>query len=365
MNKSKILASFATASLVTALSMAFTACGDESSSTSPEPIVDTESSSSVEEPLSSSEVPSSSSEKTGSSSETPSSSSEQPGSSSEVSSSSGTQPESSSAQQTKPVQTADNISGSCIENISEDPLVDGAIPPVTYMKVDSDSATIILERVKSSCQFISGFTGTIEQPITSALEITAAGDTLYVKPKMEQTASQQEKDCTCPARITFKIKADTAFTNAKILVVDDNLNAGNRMQIVKTESKIEPDDKDILKKYGLSRGTCMETANSNVPTIRGLPVADLTVYENGLAILDMNFVEDYCDIKAKLSQKVVEDTLFLDYYDITDMSRCTCVFDSHKFELEPKNTGAQYAKFRDVVYFVNQITYVKIPNWND
>ena len=353
MNKSKILAGFATASLVTALSMAFTACGDESSSTSPEPIVDTESSSSIEEPLSSSEVPSSSSEKPGSSSETPSSSSEQPGSSSEVSSSSSTQPESSSAQQTKPVQTADNISGSCIENISEDPLVDGAIPPVAYMRVDSDTATIILERVKSSCQF------------TSALEITAAGDTLYVKPEMEQTASQQETDCTCPARITFKIKADAAFTNAKILIVDDNLNAGNRMQIVKTESKIEPDDKDILKKYGLSRGTCMETANSNVPTIRGLPVADLTVYENGLAILDMNFVEDYCDIKAKLSQKVVEDTLFLDYYDITDMSRCTCVFDSHKFELEPKNTGAYYAKFRDVVYFINQITYTKIPNWND
>ena len=264
-----------------------------------------------------------------------------------------------------PTFTVSDIGGVCLDNDSYDPEVDGAVPPVAYMKVGSDSATIVLERVQASCEFINGFTGPLELPITSSIEIRAVDDTLYLETKAKETSlSDTKKYCTCPSRLSFKVKADPSIANAKVIVMDDNLNMGNKLRIIMAEEKTNTDPSDPLKEYGLSRGTCMDKAASEKKTVDGLPQADLTVYENGRAILQMNFVEDYCEITAKVSQKVVDDTLFLDYYDITSASKCTCTIYNHTFDVKLENTGARYVKFKDEVFYLVPITYTKIPNWD-
>ena len=263
-----------------------------------------------------------------------------------------------------PTFTVSDIGGVCLDNDSYDPEVDGAVPPVAYMKVGSDSATIVLERVQASCEFINGFTGPIELPITSSIEITAVDDTLYLKPKVKQTTSPKATDCVCPSRLTFKVKANPSIANAKVIVMDDQLNTGNKLRIIMAEEITNTNPSDPLEQYGLSRGACMEKIATEKSSVDGLPQADLTVYENGRAVLQMNFVEDYCDITAKVSQKVVDDTLFLDYYDITSASKCTCTIYNHTFDLKLENIGARYVKFKDEVFYLVPITYTKIPNWD-
>lgn len=373
MNKSKIFASVASASFVAALSVALMACGDESSSTAPDQPISGGESSSVEELSSSSELPpqSSSFDVSGMSSMTcchvyssssmgdviESSSSEQPPESSSATESS------SSTLQDKPVQTVSDVSGVCIENNKEDPLTDAALPPVAYMSLDGDSATIVLERVMASCEQIIGITSMIQNPTVASLEVTASGDTLYVKPTVAPITIEKNAACECSARIAFKIKADSAFTSATLLVVDDKLNMGDRMRIVVDEPPKYELDEDPLKSSGLTRGTCMDKPESNEQSFRGLPVADYTVYENGLAIMKLKNVEDNCGIKAKLSQTLVGDTLVFAYYDIEAEANCICTFDSYEIEVKPGNPGFEYAKFNGVVYYVNYITYTKIPDW--
>ena len=474
MNQSKVLKTITAASLAAALSVAFTACGDESSSTSPDPTVQGEdSSSSVEEKSSSSngkiENSSSSEETNASSSSEALSSSDQPGSSSStekpykpkefkaecqsdkleiyetdtdskrlptatrIISDDGSQiiitdeittnceavfeipdlfesgdtlyvnseinyphgmadcicptrisfkiedtqrfskakmlvfnNEDTFTLETSSSSTlaASSVSGVCLNNDSFDPEVDGVAPPVAYMKVDSDSATLVLERVQASCEFISGFTGPIELPITPSIEITAVDDTLYLKSKTKQATSPKATDCTCPSRLTFKVKADPSIANAKVIIMDDELNTGKKLRVIMAEEETRPNPTDLLQKYGLSRGTCMDKAAPETPSVNGLPKADLTIYENGRAVLQMNFVEDFCEITAKVSQKVVNDTLFLDYYDVTYTSNCLCTIYNHTFDLSLENTGASYVKFKDQVFYLYPVTYTKIPNWD-
>jgi len=95
----------------------------------------------------------------------------------------------------------------------------------------------------------------------------------------------------------------------------------------------------------------------------GLPEARLITYMNGETVLTLENVTDYCGIDAKVSQKMVGDTLMLDYYDATSVTKCICNFDRIEFLIEPENTAARYIKFKDVVYYVNYITYTKIPGW--
>lgn len=374
MNQSKVLKIITSASLVAALSVAITACDDGASSTAPDqPISGGESSSSIVGQLSSSELlsgGSSSSEVNGGSS------AKQPEQSSsselqqEQSSSSELPPESSAAIESsssalagKPVQTVNEVSGSCIENKQEDPLTDAALPPVAYMTLDGDSATIVLERVMTSCEAVSGITSVIQNPTVSALDVRASGDTLYVKPTVSQIAIEKNVACICEARIAFKIKADSAFTSASLLVVEDELNMGDRMRIVTKEPPKYELDEDPLKSSGLTRGTCMDKPEPNDEKYHGLPVADFTYYENGLAIMKLKNVEDNCGIKAKLSQTLVGDTLVFEYYDIEAQANCICTFDSYEIEVKPGNPGFDYAKFNGVVYYVNYITYTKIPDW--
>ena len=373
MKPARILTGITTVLSATALSVALMACGDESSSTAPEQPISGGESSSVEELSSSSELPpqSSSVDVRGMSSMTccriysssslgdviESSSSELPPESSSAITSS------SSVQQDKLVQSVSDVSGVCIEKNKEDPLTDAALPPVAYMTLDGDSATIVLERVRTSCEAISGITSIIQNPTVSSLEVRASSDTLYVKPTVSQIAIEKNVACICEARIAFKIKADSAFTSASLLVVEDELNLGDRMRIVNMEPPKYELDEDPLKSSGLTRGTCMDKPAPSEENFRGLPVADYTVYENGLAIMKLKNVEDNCGIKAKLSQTLVGDTLVFAYYDIEAEANCICTFDSYEIEVKPGNPGFEYAKFNGVVYYVNYITYTKIPDW--
>ena len=84
---------------------------------------------------------------------------------------------------------------------------------------------------------------------------------------------------------------------------------------------------------------------------------------NGETVLTLENVTDYCGIDAKVSQKMVGDTLMLDYYDATSVTKCICNFDKIEFLIEPENATARYVKFKDVLYWVNVIMYEVDPNW--
>ena len=255
-------------------------------------------------------------------------------------------------------QVVTNAAANCIEkdpSENRDDLNDGirgyAIPPVAYMELGSDSVTFVLERVRFSC----------DMNLTS-LDVSMSGDTVVVKTSM--VLENAQSDCICPTRLTFKVKADEAFKNAKLLIVDDDKNAFNKMRVIEYDGKKYESRPSQLDKDGYSRSTCLE--NQKVPdaATNGLPEALLVVYEDGRTVLDMNYVEDYCDIDAKVSQKVVGDTLFIEYYDEKAVSECVCTFLTHKFIIDLDNTGAKYVKFRSVVYRIVQETYTKIPNWD-
>ncbi|WP_297697685.1 hypothetical protein [uncultured Fibrobacter sp.] len=396
MKNKKFLTGIVTASITAALSFALLACGDDSSSTAPEPSVSDGGSSAVEE-SSSSEMPTD----TTCCKVKDSSSSEGKGLSSagepESSSSSKTEPlssanaESSSSQGEKLVQVADDIFGLCRDTKSritdgvecpegascQQPVVDWALPPIAYMSVDEnpDSAVIIVDNVSLSCMAISGTASVIRQPSVRSAELTASGDTLYMNLEVDSSATQNE--CRCQSRVVFKIKADSAFLNATLLVVVRGDDWGDRMQILR---EMPPDEDSYpvkqdtvnlteLELNGYERGQCQNDDFAAKPVAKmapsELPEATQITYMNGNTVLTLKNVIDYCGIDAKVSQKMVGDTLKLEYYNQLNMTRCICTFDKFEFLLEPENTAARYVQFKDVVYAVNVITYVVDPNWEN
>ena len=75
-------------------------------------------------------------------------------------------------------------------------------------------------------------------------------------------------------------------------------------------------------------------------------------YAGGEPFIEIHNVSDYCDLEAKFSQKVKDETLFVAYYDITMASKCICTFDSHKFFIDRENASVRFFSFKDVVYKV-------------
>ena len=75
-------------------------------------------------------------------------------------------------------------------------------------------------------------------------------------------------------------------------------------------------------------------------------------YEGGEPFIEISGVSDYCDLEAKISQKVKKDTLFVAYYDISMASKCICTFDSHRFFIDRENASARFFSFNEVVYKV-------------
>ena len=110
-----------------------------------------------------------------------------------------------------------------------DPMLDGnlvpggdglALPPVAYRRVDAGKVSFSLENILFACN--ARF---------DSLNVHPSGDTLYVKTKL---AVAEPEKCTCVSKVHFNIDADSAFTKATLLVLDDEsgTNLGNRMKIV-------------------------------------------------------------------------------------------------------------------------------------
>ena len=386
MKNAKILTGIVAAPITAALSFALLACGDDSSSTAPEPVADGNGSA-VEE-SSSSELP----PDTTCCKEKVSSSSEGKGLSSagepESSSSSKMEPlssanaESSSSQGEKIVQRIDDIFGLCSDK-KGDPMLDAALPPVAYLGYEDgdDSATVVVENVSMNCRSISGTKSIIRQPIVGNIYLSASGDTLYMQQAALDTVNA-EPDCICDSRLIFKVKADPAFINASLLVAVRDGDYGNRMEIIKAFPPDEQEPRDSipaaqdsvpestptdLELKGFERGKCMNDDLAAKPVAKSaateLPEARQITYMNGETVLTLENVTDYCGIDAKVSQKMVGDTLMLDYYDATSVTKCICNFDKIEFLIEPENATARYVKFKDVLYWVNVIMYEVDPNW--
>lgn len=383
MRKQKVFTGVAAASITLALSFALLACGDDSSSTAPEPVAG--GNSSMVEESSSSELPpdttcckvtlSSSSEEQSPSSVSSSSSFDVP-----LSSETCCIDLSSSSQGEKIVQRIDDIFGLCSDK-KGDPMLDAALPPIAYMGyVDGDdSATVVVENVSMNCRSISGTKSIIRQPIVGNIYLSASGDTLYMQQAALDTVNA-EPDCICDSRLIFKVKADPAFINASLLVAVRDGDYGNRMEIIKAFPPDYEDARDSvpvtqdsvptptdLELKGFERGKCMNDDLAAKPVAKSaateLPEARQITYMNGETVLTLENVEDYCGIDAKVSQKMVGDTLMLDYYDATSVTKCICNFDKIEFLIEPENAAAKYVKFKDVVYWVNVIMYEVDPNW--
>ena len=367
-----------------ALSLMLIACGDDTSSSS-NPVSGGDGNSSATELSSGNEVGSSSSVAPGSSATEPESSATAPESSATAGSSAST-PDLLR-------QEASNVFGACIvNNPLKDPLLDGAcpdegpcefpavedaaLPPVAYMSIDKQdslSAMIVVEEVRMPCESISGTVSIIQRPVVEGIEVVASGDTLYVTSKLDE--ARVESGCVCRSRLVFEIKPEPAFTNASILVVDDKLNRGDRMTIIKENTN---ETLTQLDTAGFERGQCIGNALTKNAWAQKksvakdvavddaeeeLPVANLVTLISGRTILEVTNVQDYCGIEAKVSQKLVGDTLFLDYYDMEMATKCLCTFDTHTFDIAPENTVARFAKFKDILFRIEEIRYTIDPNW--
>jgi hypothetical protein len=361
-----------------ALSLMLLACGDDSSSgTAPEAPVTGNNSSAVEESSSSEEQGPSSNEEQSSSSELSSSSFDI-----HMSSMTCCLDRSSSSQGEKIVQQINDIFGTCLDK-KVDPMLDAALPPVAYLGYEDgdDSATVVVENVSMNCRSISGTKSIIRQPIVGNIYLSASGDTLYMEQAALDTVNA-EPDCMCDSRLIFKVKADPAFINATILVAVKGGDYGYRMEIVKAFPPDEQEPRDSipvtqdsvpestptdLELKGFERGKCMNDDLAAKPVAKSAATERLEArqitYMNGETVLTLENVTDYCGIDAKVSQKMVGDTLMLDYYDATSVTKCICNFDKIEFLIEPENATARYVKFKDVLYWVNVIMYEVDPNW--
>ena len=105
---------------------------------------------------------------------------------------------------------------------------DGAIPPVAYMYELGNKAEIVINSVHMNCA-----------TQLESVDVSVGGDTLYVKPVVDESAPQA--NCICSTELDFAIDADEAFMNAELLVFDYGWgsNPSNKMRIIK-ETHVTP-----------------------------------------------------------------------------------------------------------------------------
>lgn len=143
------------------------------------------------------------------------------------------------AAKNRPRQIIEDATAQCRNsNNGDDPLTDGgsdgpragdgAIPPVARMYELGNKAEIVIETVQMNCAV------QIEN-----IDVSVGGDTLYVKPNIDESAPQA--NCICPTQLDFYIETDEAFMNATLLVFDYGWgsNPSNKMQIIK-ETHVTP-----------------------------------------------------------------------------------------------------------------------------
>ena len=140
----------------------------------------------------------------------------------------------------RPRQIIEDATSQCLNsNNGDDPMTDGAssdggragdgaIPPVAYMYNLGNKAEIVIQNVHMNCGM------QLEN-----IDVSVGGDTLYVKPVIDESAPQT--NCICSTEFDFYIDADEAFTDATLLVFDYgwDSNPSNRMRIIK-ETRVTP-----------------------------------------------------------------------------------------------------------------------------
>ena len=208
----KILATVAT------LSLMLIACGDDASSTAPDPLTGNESSSS--EAVLSSGVESSSGAKSSSSTKEPSSS-ETPESSSSLK-----LPVESSSSAIVPVdphQVITDANGQCnSKGLTRDPMLDAgedlAIPPVAYRHVGTERTGFTLENLMITCGLV-----------VDTLDVNVSGDTVYVNASFDRSNAMR---CICDFKVEFAVDNSQAYAQATVLVFGDAHGTGDAPDIM-------------------------------------------------------------------------------------------------------------------------------------
>ena len=209
------------------------------------------------------------------------------------------------------------------------------------------------------------------------LKAVVSGDTLYVTGDFVDSFV----DCICPTEMSFRVQNDPAFENVSWVSFDvratlplakeKGVGEQSSSSLVQSSSSQEISlgpDLTALELNGYERGQCMKDGLAAKPVAKNaaseLPEAKQITYLNGKTVLTLENVIDYCGIEAKVSQKMVGDTLMLDYYDQTNVTKCICNLEKIDFLLEPENTAAKYVMFKDVVYWIDVIMYEVDPEWD-
>ena len=244
-------------------------------------------------------------------------------------------------------QQATNIASECMkdEGVKLDRLAiaDDSSPSATYFMSASGEMKIVLENVSLTC-------GAVVTDVSAFL----SGDTLYAVPTYEE--SSLWADCICPTRISFELEKGQAYATAQYLTFDRNTTMA-----LKSGSPLS--EKERLKKTGFARGTCQkdetpveETRSASVDKPKDLPVA-LLGFENGMYVMHISNVEDYCTIDTRVLQVRNGDTLVVKYEDMSTASRCLCTFDEHKFAVDAENADVEYFSFKSTLFRVERMVY--------
>ena len=244
-------------------------------------------------------------------------------------------------------QQATNIASECMkdEGVKLDRLVisDDSSPSATYFMSASGEMKIVLENVSLTC-------GAVVTDVSAFL----SGDTLYAVPTYEE--SSLWADCICPTRISFELEKGQAYATAQYLTFDRNTTMA-----LKSGQPLS--EKERLKKTGFARGTCQkdetlveETRSASVNKPKDLPVA-LLGFENGMYVMYISNVEDYCTIETRVLQVRNGDTLVVKYEDMSTASRCLCTFDEHKFAVDAENADVEYFSFKSTLFRVERMVY--------
>ncbi len=222
-------------------------------------------------------------------------------------------------------------------------IADDSSPSATYFMSASGEMKVVLENVSLTC-------GAVVTDVSAFL----SGDTLYAVPTYEE--SSLWADCICPTRISFELEKGTAYATAQYLTFDRNTTMA-------LKSGTPLSEKERLKKTGFARGTCQkdetpveETRSASVNKPKDLPVA-LLGFENGMYVMHISNVEDYCTIDTRVLQVRNGDTLVVKYEDMSTASRCLCTFDEHKFAVDAENADVEYFSFKSTLFRVERMVY--------
>ena len=221
--------------------------------------------------------------------------------------------------------------------------LDGIPPSATYYMSSAGEMKVVLENLSLPCG-----------AIVSDVGVSLSGDTLYVEPAYDE--SSMLADCICPTQISFELENGLAYAAALYLAFD-------RDKVMPLKEGAVLSEKERLKKTGFVRGSCqkdsalvVETRATSANEPKNLPVA-LLGFENGMYVMTVSNVEDYCKIETRVLQARNGDTLFVKYEDLSNASRCICTFDEHKFAVDAENADVEYFSFKSTLFRVERMVY--------